>query len=211
MSGFSMIMVTALTLVFSENILFCRALGSDVLLRTAVQPRQFMKMGLLVTVFTVLSSVLGWAIDLGINALKIQMNLNSMLNRAQAYLVGLTLLYLISDGVLRVYFPKFFAGIAEALPISIFNTAVLGTPLLLARINETLFSGTATGGLLFSALIGLAVGVGFMLAVLLMAEGIRQLEAMDIPAAFSGLPARLLYVAMLAMAFSAFSGHQAGI
>ncbi len=59
----------------------------------------------------------------------------------------------------------------------------MGAPLILSRISQTtldiLFTNHYTAGLVF----GLSAGIGYLLAMLLLYEGMRQIEAMDLPEA----------------------------
>ena len=57
--------------------------------------------------------------------------------------------------------------------------------------------------------IGFAIGtsIGYVLAVFLVTEGQRKLQNDDMPAAFKGLPATLLYLAGLAFAVYGLTGY----
>ena len=95
--------------------------------------------------------------------------------------------------------------------MAVFGTATLGAPLILSRISQTtldiIFTNHYAAGLVF----GLSAGIGYLLAMLLLYEGMRQIEAMDLPEAFRGLPARFIYVGLLALAFVGISGRALSI
>lgn len=87
---------------------------------------------------------------------------------------------------------------AEAMPIATFNCMVFGTVVL---------SLSAALDLLGTVIFSIGSSVGFTLAVLLVTEGQRKLQNRDIPAAFKGLPATLLYLAGLAVAVYGLTGY----
>lgn len=87
---------------------------------------------------------------------------------------------------------------AEAMPIATFNCMVFGTVVLSLSANLTLVE---------TIIFSIGSSIGFTLAVLLVTEGQRKLQNRDIPAAFKGLPATLLYLAGLAVAVYGLTGY----
>ena len=87
---------------------------------------------------------------------------------------------------------------AEVMPAAAFNCMVFGTVMLSVTEQMTLLETLA-----FS--IGSAVG--YVIAIISVTEGQRKLQSRDIPAAFKGLPATILYLAGLAMAVYGFTGR----
>lgn len=83
------------------------------------------------------------------------------------------------------------------LPLITTNCAVLGVALL--NITKSL--------LLWEAFVnGIFAGVGFTIAIVMMA-GIREgMKKSDIPESFKGFPITLIAAAIMSMAFGAFSG-----
>lgn len=210
MTGAGQYLTLAMTMIFAENLLFSRGMGGDVTLRVSVRPAEYMKFGALITVFTVLSSLVGWIADSLIARMSIVVSTSVFPGRTLAYLLCMIGLYLLADQLLPRAAPRFYRSVRSALPLSVFNTAVLGAPLLLSRLRPTLFAGLDSG-FLGALIFGLSIGIGFLFAMLLMAEGLRQIESMDLPESFYGLPAKFIYVGLLAMAFSAITGRQSGI
>ena len=84
------------------------------------------------------------------------------------------------------------------LRYSAMNSAVGGT-MLLALQMDSLSPVQALG-------FGLASGFGFLLALLLVSEGLRRLSLIKVPKAFQGLPIQLLYVGLLSLAFCGING-----
>ncbi|HOP12016.1 MAG TPA: Rnf-Nqr domain containing protein [Oscillospiraceae bacterium] len=208
MSDFTRFITMAIAIIFAENLFFSRALGTEVVIRIMARPRDFLKFSLILTIVTVLSSVTGWMIDFAITALGFTVYASYYVGKSLAYVIALILMYLLADAILHRAAPAFHRSISKVLPIAVFNTAALGAPLLLTRLRPTLLTGLPGSNLLGAVIFGVAVGVGFMFALLLMTEGIRQIEAMDLPDAFDGLPARFVYIGLLALAFAGVAGRQ---
>ena len=98
--------------------------------------------------------------------------------------------------------PSLYQALGIFLPLITTNCAVLGVAVL--NINSGFV--TADMGLLKAVVQGFGGGVGFTLALLLMA-GIRErLELADIPKNMQGVPITFITAALMALAFLGFSG-----
>lgn len=87
---------------------------------------------------------------------------------------------------------------ARQLPFAAFNTFVSGIILLEASAQYSFWEM-----LVFT----LGSNLGYIISNGLLREGNRRLQNSDVPAAFRGLPIRLLYLSALAVAFYAITGH----
>ena len=88
------------------------------------------------------------------------------------------------------------------LPLITTNCAVLGVAIL----NIQSYGVVGAESLLLSFLNGVFSGVGFTLAILLLA-GIRERMDIDaIPKPFRGFPITLISASIMSLAFTAFSG-----
>ena len=87
---------------------------------------------------------------------------------------------------------------ARQLPFAAFNTFVSGIILLEASAQYSFWEM-----LVFT----LGSNLGYIISNGLLREGNRRLQNSDVPAAFRGLPIRLLYLSALAVAFYALTGH----
>lgn len=86
----------------------------------------------------------------------------------------------------------------EALPPAAFNCTVLGTIILTVSNNMNLIQSLG---------FGFGSSVGFVLAVLLSTEIQSKLQNKDMPAAWKGMPATLLFLGALALAIYALTGY----
>lgn len=100
--------------------------------------------------------------------------------------------------------PPLYQSLGIFLPLITTNCAVLGVTVL--NVDSGYFN--ADLGLLKSVVQGMGGGIGFTLALLLMA-GIRErLELAAIPENLKGLPITFIVAGLLALAFLGFSGMQ---
>lgn len=99
--------------------------------------------------------------------------------------------------VIKKVSPSLYSALGVYLPLITTNCAVLGVAIL---------NVTRSYNLIQSFLNGVFSGVGFTLAILLLA-GIREkLRDSDIPESFQGFPISLITAGIMSMAFVAFSG-----
>lgn len=99
--------------------------------------------------------------------------------------------------VIKKVSPSLYSALGVYLPLITTNCAVLGVAIL---------NVTQSYNLIQSFLNGVFSGVGFTLAILLLA-GIREkLRDSDIPEPFQGFPISLITAGIMSMAFVAFSG-----
>lgn len=188
----------AVTAVFAQNAVFSRALGVSRLVRlvddTAVNNRTF---GLLLCVILLISSPLAWLCSQALAGWDYRRAVRPLVFLACATLAYLLVMYLI-QWLRRPQAKELIA----VLPLATFNTAVLG-PLLIADTQSFTLPQT----------LGFSVGsgVGYMLAVAIVAEGQRKLQSEEVPAPFRGLPITLIYIGILALAIYGFTGHMVSI
>ena len=110
--------------------------------------------------------------------------------------------------VIKKFSPSLYSALGVYLPLITTNCAVLGVALL----NVERFSGHGQNALgafesVFQAFLnGAFAGVGFTLAILLLAGVRERIVEKNIPEPFRGFPITLIAAALLSMAFCAFSG-----
>jgi len=182
----------AVYMIFIQNLVFSGGYGASEAVRMAAKPRRFLLFALSIAYFSVVTSAACRALDY-IPAIG---TLNDSLH-AVVFVLMLVLVYLITAVLMRILLkaePKFLS----LMGISALNTLVLAIPFINNRAAYSLTESIGTG---------LGAGLAFILAVALMSNGMQRLsENKDIPAAFSGAPAIFIYVALLSLAFTGFSG-----
>lgn len=188
-----------LAAVFFENIIFTRALGTSRIISVIKSPKTMLKFGVLLTCITTVSGFLAWAVNLLIKDLSFKLYIEPIV-----FVLVLVVVYVLASIVLLFAFPKTYRKMREILLLAVFNCASLGAVLLPA--HNSLMSVEAS----LASWLGYAFGTGiaFFLASILVFEGTRKLKGSHIPEAFRGLPATLIYIGILSLAFYGLIGHK---
>jgi len=106
--------------------------------------------------------------------------------------------------VIEKFSPALYQALGIFLPLITTNCAVLGVAVL--NITSGFADPQSHMGLLKSVVQGFGGGVGFTLALLIMA-GIRErLDLADVPENLKGAPITFIIAGLLALAFFGFSG-----
>ena len=118
------------------------------------------------------------------------------LNTVVFILVIATLVQFV-EMVLKKCMPPLYEALGVYLPLITTNCAVLGVALNNVKYEYSILESVVNG---------FATGVGYLIAIVLLA-GIREkMEYNDIPESFQGMPIVLLTAALMAIAFFGFSG-----
>ncbi|MGQ9842041.1 MAG: electron transport complex subunit RsxA [Spirochaetota bacterium] len=122
--------------------------------------------------------------------------------RTIAFIIVIASLVQLVEMVIEKVSPALYQALGIFLPLITTNCAVLGVAVL--NIDSGFI--TQQYGLLNSVVQGFGAGIGFTLALLLMA-GIRErLEIAMVPENLKGLPITFITAGLMAMAFLGFSG-----
>jgi len=119
-----------------------------------------------------------------------------------SYILVIAALVQFVEMVLKKCVPALYRALGIYLPLITTNCAVMGVALL----NTEAWRDPANGLPIHKAAFnGLAAGVGFLLAMILM-SGIRErLEESRVPKALRGLPIAFICAGLMALAFAGFS------
>ncbi len=195
----------ALTSGAAQNLLLTRLVGGDHVFRMGT-PREERFFSVSQTLLAVISSAGFWWLDTrilpGVSVLE-RFGLSPYYARAylwplaSALVIGVVY-YTAYVAVRGIGFLKEEELTASRIPLVGFNSLVC-----------TILFRIAANDYTFLRAMAFAVGssVGYHFALLLIWEGRKKMEESDLPEAFSGLPALLLYIAGLAMAIYALAGH----
>lgn len=191
LGDFFVYMVIAL---FAQNAVFTRALGVSRLTKIVQDEGDRFTFGVLLCSILLLSAPLAYLVNEWLKGYYYRIYLRPivfLLCSAAAFFIILALIVLLRR-------PQTVRRVVEALPMATFNTCVLGTMLV-----------SATQSFSFGQTMGFALGsgLGYLLALEVVAEGQRKLAHEKIPEVFRGLPATLLYIGILALAIHGFVGH----
>lgn len=114
-----------------------------------------------------------------------------------SFILVIAVLVQLIDIVLQKVFPSLHRAMGIYLVLITTNCAILGLALLNIVKNYDLIK---------SLFFGLGAGIGFTLALVLMAGMREHIELVDIPEPFKGFPITLILAGLLSIAFLGFSG-----
>ena len=192
MNGFVTLLVTALYALLLQNLVFTGGFGASEAVRISSKPRYVLSFALFITVFSAATSIICRALEL-LPQVSLAHTLLLLI-----YMIVLFVLYVIVVLVFR-YALHASDSILRKIGMAAFNTLVLAIPVINRSAAYTV--GESLGA-------GLGAGAAFALAVFLIHAGIHVLDRNDkIPKAFQGTPALFIYVSLLALAFTGFSGR----
>jgi electron transport complex protein RnfA len=102
-----------------------------------------------------------------------------------------------ADTIMRKVAPALYYKLGIYLALIVTNCIILAVPLLNADENYSLFESMA---------LAVGSGLGFSLALIIMASIREKLELADVPKSFQGLPISFVLTGLIALAFLGFSG-----
>lgn len=182
--------------IFVNNFVLSQFLGICPFLGVSRKTDTALGMGFAVIFVMGIASVFAWLVQKALVALNVE-----YLQTITFILVIAALVKLV-EMVLKRFMPSLYSALGVYLPLITTNCAVLGVAIL----NVNTYGTETAMSLLQFFLNGIFSGMGFTLAILLLA-GIREkLEYADIPKPFKGFPITLISACLMSMAFVAFSG-----
>lgn len=188
----SKILLIMLAAILTENFIFSKFYGICPFLGVSDKPSTALGMGMSVTFVMTIASAATYLVyyyvltPLGLEYLK-----------TVAFILVIAALVQLIEMFLKKYVKSLYSALGIYLPLITTNCAVLGAALTNIQ-NEYTFAQSVAYG--FSA------AIGFTLAILIFAGVRERMKYCDPPKAFKGFPLVLLAAALLAMAFSGFSG-----
>mgnify|MGYP000879899362 FL=1 len=189
---FTQMMLTALLAVTAENLLFAGGAGLSGALRAARNPGSVGWTSCFVAFFSLCAALAGIRMEPYLAPRP-----DAWLVRPAALLAAAAAAYLLLAVPLRLFAPRFFRRHAREIGPAAANTAVLTVP-----CAQRLFGFGAAQAAGYAA----GTGAAFWFASAVLARALRACRNPDAPAPFAGLPAALIYIGILSMAFAGFTG-----
>jgi len=178
--------------IFVNNFVLARFLGICPFLGVSKELDSAAGMGAAVIFVMTLATLGSWA---AYNLLLVPMGI-TYLSTIVFILIIASLVQLV-EMILQKFSPALYSALGIFLPLITTNCAILGVAVL--NIDEKYSLG-------YSLVNAIAAGIGFTLALILMA-GLRQrLELADVPPAMKGKPAAFLVAGIMSIAFLGFAG-----
>jgi len=175
-----------------NNFVFTRFLGLCIFFGVSRKMETAVGMSITFTTVMVVSAALSWIvykqimIPLDITFLKI------------IIFIGIVAAFVQSaDTIMKKVSPALYYKLGVYLALITTNCIILAVPLINAGEGYNFFESLA---------FGLGSGLGFALALVIMASIREKLELADVPLPFRGLPIAFITAGLIALAFTGFSG-----
>ena len=151
-----------------------------------------LSMGLAVTFVMTITSVVSWAIN---NWILIPNELDYL--KIVSFILVIASLVQLVEMFIRKVSPPLYQALGIYLPLITTNCAIMGLALL-AALREY--------GFVEAVVFGVGSGLGFTLAIILMAGIREQLDLADVPEPLKGAGIALIVAGIMALGFMAFIG-----
>lgn len=192
MGGFTELIVVFLSISLVNNLVFMKFLGICPYLGVSKKIDMAFGMGLAVTFVLTLSATLTWLIN---NLILIPAGLD--FTKYIAFILVIASMVQLVEMYVRKFNPTLYRSFGIFLPLITTNCAILGTCLFIDLWGYNFVK---------AVIAGFGGGLGFTMAICIMA-GIRErLELADVPRALEGAGITLVTAGILTLAFMGFSG-----
>lgn len=178
--------------ILVNNFVLTRFLGLCIFFGVSKNLNASIGMGMAVTSVMTLSSILSWLV---MHFVLIPLNL--MFLKTVVFVLLIASFVQLLELVIKKYSPALYGMWGIYLLLIATNCVVLGVPLINAENNYPF---------LMSVVQALGSGIGFALAITIMASLREKLVYADVPKALQGMPIAFIIAGMLALSFLGFSG-----
>ncbi|MHC4229381.1 MAG: electron transport complex protein RnfA [Planctomycetota bacterium] len=193
MDTLNVLLMGFISVVLINNLVFTKFLGICPYLGVSGRIDMAFGMGMAVTFVVTLSGTLTWMID---NWILMRFDLE--VTRYVCFILVIAGAVQLVEMYLRKFFPSLYESFGIFLPLITTNCAILGLCLFLYLWE--------IDSLIEAVVRSFGAGIGFTMAICIMA-GIREsLELADVPACLKGAPITLITAGLLTLAFMGFAG-----
>lgn len=193
MDTLTVLLLGFISIVLINNLVFTKFLGICPYLGVSGRIDMAFGMGLAVTFVVTLSGTMTWMIDH-----LILMEYGLEVTRYLCFILVIAGAVQLVEMYLRKFFPSLYDSFGIFLPLITTNCAILGLCLFI-NLWEI-------DNLLQAVVLSFGAGIGFTMAICIMA-GIREnLNMADVPRCLKGAPITLITAGLLALAFMGFAG-----
>ncbi len=193
MDTFYVLLMAFVSIVVVNNLVFSKFLGICPYLGVSGRIDMAFGMGMAVTFVITLAGIMTWLIDH-----MILMPYGLEITRYVCFILVIAGAVQLVEMYLRKFFPPLYESFGIFLPLITTNCAILGLCLFLYVWGIDNF--------VQAAVLSFGAGIGFTLAICIMAGIREQLRFADVPKCLDGPPITLITAGLLALAFMGFAG-----
>ena len=179
--------------VISDNIVLSQYQGICPFLGVSKKISSAAGMGFAVIFVMAVSSVFTW---LAYNYILLPLELDYLY--IIAFILIIASLVQLTEIIVKRFSPTLYSALGVYLPLITTNCAIFGT-----ANSAVVYSSYA---FIETFVVSVATGVGFLLAIVLLACVRLKSDRADIPKCFKGFPITLVTAAIMALAFAGFAG-----
>jgi Na+-transporting NADH:ubiquinone oxidoreductase subunit E len=187
------LLVIFLAAAFTENILLTRFLGMCSFLAISRQMKTSVGLGVAVVFVTTFTAALNWLLHT-----YVMVPLHIEFLEFIVFIVVIAAFVQLVEMIIERYSPSLYFSLGIFLPLITVNCAILGVSLFM--LNKQGFRFWE------SLVFGFGSGIGWLIAILLMAGIREQIKEDKIPVGLRGSGITLIITGIISLAFIAFSG-----
>jgi Na+-translocating ferredoxin:NAD+ oxidoreductase subunit A len=179
-----------ITLIFIENFILAKFLGLCPFIGVSKKMDSAIGMGIAVTFVMGMASIVTWAVY---NLFLVPLHIEFL--KTVSFILVIAAFVQFVEMVIQKLSPPLYKSLGIYLPLITTNCAVLGVALIAVERHYNAFE---------SFVAGCAGGIGFTLAIVLMAALREKFETEWIPKPLRGMPIAFITAGLMALAFMAF-------
>jgi electron transport complex protein RnfA len=190
--------------IFVSNFVLARFLGLCPFVGVSKDSDSALGMGMAVIFVMTMASLATWFIYY-----YILIPLEITYLRTIAFILVIATLVQFVEMVIEKTSPTLHKSLGIYLPLITTNCAVLGVAVL--NVDQFMTADIPrNASFIYTVVNGFSAGIGFTLALVLMAAIRERLELIDVPQSMRGIPITIIIAGLMAIAFLGFSGLKVG-
>ncbi len=186
------LLVIILGSILVKNVMLSRIMGTCPYIGVSSQVETATGMGIAVVFVMSVASAVTWLVQ---NLILVPLEITYL--QTVAFILVIAALVQLIEMVITKVSPTLHRALGIYLPLITTNCAVLGIAVLNIRESYTLLEATVNGA---------AGGLGFLLAIIILAYIRERQDYAAVPESTKGFPMALVTTGLIAMAFLGFSG-----
>jgi len=190
--------------IFVSNFVLARFLGLCPFVGVSKDSDSALGMGMAVIFVMTMASLVTWFVY---TFVLVPLEITYL--RTIAFILVIATLVQFVEMVIEKTSPTLHKSLGIYLPLITTNCAVLGVAVV--NVDEFMTTGLARNtSFIYTIVHGFSAGLGFTLALVLMAAIRERLDLVDVPESMKGIPITFIVAGLMAIAFLGFSGLKVG-